>query len=152
MYPEKLTEFIKTADSQKLGLLCKTLMNPEKFKKSIPLFKEVIDEYNTIDKTPFGNIDVGIILQWIKQDIFTIPVCKTCGTPLKWISSLTRYNQNYCNAKCYGGDATFDRGKKIIDIDKAKHLYINEKKSILEISEILGDISNVSLKKRLSEV
>jgi len=148
-YPKKLIDFLSHSDSKKLGLFNKILSNPNKYNKSICLIgDDNIKMFNTINWC--DPLTLSQKLYWIKNELYETPKCVYCESPLKWISSLHKYNDKFCNAKCMGNHKRENNVVRF-DLEKAKELYLNKQMSVNRIAKEFGHISNVTIMKYLSE-
>lgn len=100
-----------------------------------------------IDNTPE---DFTSVSEKIKHVMYGGGYCSTCGRRTNVAASGKGFAV-YCSLHFH--EAKRGRkahNKKQIDVDKVIDLYVNQHKSIVEIAKIIGNVSNVTLKKALS--
>ena len=87
----------------------------------------------------------------IKFIIYGGGYCRVCGARTS-VAASGRGFADYCKDHFHHAKkGKVAHNNKEVDIERAISLYINDKKSILTISKILGGVSNVTLKKKLIE-
>ena len=145
MYPLNITEFVKSSPPQKLGAFTSFINNPIRYKKSTELFSKLASEFLSI-KFP-DTLTQREKLFWIKNDIFVSPRCVCVKGDLKWREILSEYIK-FCSASCAATHSN-ENLRIEVNIDEIKRMYEVEQRSIVEISEIIGNISNVALKNKM---
>jgi G:T-mismatch repair DNA endonuclease (very short patch repair protein) len=118
-------------------------------KRCTESYLQKIGEYNwVLNNTPHDFITVSDKVRWL---IYGGGYCDVCKCRTK-VDVSGRGFAKYCKDHFhYPKKGKLASNHKDVDIDLVRSLYLDQHKSILEISGILKNISNVTLKKKMVE-